>query len=896
MAELTITEGPGAGLCVPLTPDQAYSLGSGDTDTIQVPGDGVHPRHALIKALKSGGFGIKGVAGPFFHNGRETQAARLADGDRISLGDCFFAFRDGSRAAGTSTTADAPAEDAAPAEPPPFSSAALPTDAPTELGGFKIRSVLGQGGMGTVYRAEQVSLGREVALKVLSNELTKDPVFVARFVAEARAAARLHHPNVVQVFDVDSVDDTYYYSMELMHSGSVEDRLRREGTLAPEAALAILRDAAAGLGYAESLGMVHRDIKPDNLMVDQHGHVKLADLGLAGSADDESDGKLLGTPHFMAPEQIQRKPLDHRTDLYALGCTAYRLLTGRAPFKRSSVKEILRAHLKDTAEPPSSIVEGVPAEVDALVARLLEKDPDARFQSATEVVEAIDNVAEPAAKKSVLIAVFAVAVLAIGGTVAWALSRPNGEDKPAPPPNVITDPETAAERDRMQLAAAEAASKAAYFEVKAKGLEGLTQATALDAMAAEHPGTEFATKATEEAAELRTAVANAQATEQARAAAIAAAAQSLRTAFAQAIESGDLRAADTLLDLSTIDASLRETPEVISTASSLSQDLATAGAERLQQLKSDVRAALNAADPDLAEQRLTPLTAATDSQNGWPARALGEAGIVTRFVDDMRIEIRGLRRSAVAAQEGQAWDSVRDAAVGKGGLLESARHLDLEAASQAAAALAAQVPQGTEAATHLANLVPMFNAGARFATDFAAAMAAGSIKLNVDDVELTAVRFAEGDGPPALVFVEPGRRGKEVEIDPIPRLAEIYRIPGVEEDDPGRTAFLTAVLMGVQSERTRTFLASVQRADDETGIGEALVNGRGNAVLTPSLPTAMAKAPEQWRSAGLAELTAAQALERALRAFALRRNTAAAQILEQLLQESTGTLLVQSLQ
>ena len=160
--------------------------------------------------------------------------------------------------------------------------------------------------------------------------------------------------------------------------------------------------------------IVHRDIKPDNLMVDSHGTVKIADLGLAMS-DDEEQGKIVGTPHFMSPEQATGKPLDHRSDLYSLGCTFYRLVTGRPLFQRSKTKEILRAHVKDEHQPADEVNPDVPSNVSAVIDLMVEKDPDERYQSAEDLIEDLAQIMNPPARRGPMIAVFAFLLIADGG-------------------------------------------------------------------------------------------------------------------------------------------------------------------------------------------------------------------------------------------------------------------------------------------------------------------------------------------------------------------------------------------------------------------------------------------------------------------------------------------------
>ncbi len=230
-----------------------------------------------------------------------------------------------------------------------------------------------------------------------------------RFEAEARAAAALNHPNVVTVYDVGEHAGVHYLSMEYMDRGTLEDRVQREGALPWKAVLEILRDAAGGLAYAESRGIVHRDLKPANLMQNHAGATKIADLGLATHIEAEeqqsAEKKVFGTAHFMAPEQARGEKVDHRSDLYALGATAYRLLTAHTPYEGATSRDILRAMLREDPRPIAALKADVPAPVIALVERLMRKDPALRFGSARELLLEIERLrnadgAAPAASAS----------------------------------------------------------------------------------------------------------------------------------------------------------------------------------------------------------------------------------------------------------------------------------------------------------------------------------------------------------------------------------------------------------------------------------------------------------------------------------------------------------------
>ncbi|MHC4202315.1 MAG: protein kinase domain-containing protein, partial [Planctomycetota bacterium] len=191
------------------------------------------------------------------------------------------------------------------------------------ISGHRLEQHLGGGGMGEVYRATQISLGRTVAVKVLSDEFTRDRAFIERFVAEARAAGKLNHPNVVQVYDVAREGGRYLISMEYLPGGSVGQLIDDEGALEPARALEIVLQTAGALAYAEEKGIVHCDVKPDNLLLTGDGDVRLVDLGIAkrtGEAAADGEG-VFGSPQYMAPEQARGERVDHRSDLYSLGAT-----------------------------------------------------------------------------------------------------------------------------------------------------------------------------------------------------------------------------------------------------------------------------------------------------------------------------------------------------------------------------------------------------------------------------------------------------------------------------------------------------------------------------------------------------------------------------------------------
>ncbi|MFO0850311.1 MAG: serine/threonine-protein kinase [Gemmataceae bacterium] len=264
------------------------------------------------------------------------------------------------------------------------------------IGDFTLLDRLGSGGMGTVYKATQRSKDRTVALKVLHAELTQRPGFVSRFHREVRMMGRLTHPHVVRCFAAGQADGHVYLAMELADAGSVGDWVKRLGRLPVGDAVRVARDTAVALGYAHGLSLIHRDVKPDNILLTAAGGVKLADLGLAKATDDSDTamtqtGVGIGTPLYAPPEQIvDAKRADPRSDLYALGGVLYFCLTGRPPFPAGSLVELLQAKEKGEFPSARSVERGVPVGLDRIVGRLLAKEPDARYQSADELVRDLD--------------------------------------------------------------------------------------------------------------------------------------------------------------------------------------------------------------------------------------------------------------------------------------------------------------------------------------------------------------------------------------------------------------------------------------------------------------------------------------------------------------------------
>ena len=265
------------------------------------------------------------------------------------------------------------------------------------IGKYALGAALGTGGSGAVHRGIDTVLGRPVALKLLHPQLVHDAAVLARFRAEAEAMARLNHPNVVTVHDFAGAGKRWAIVMELVEGGeTLASVLAREGRLAPERAARLLADVARGLGHAHARGIVHRDVKPANVLVVRDGHrerAKVTDFGIARLVDKQrmtADRTTLGTLYYMAPEQAGDSAVDARADLYSFGVTAYEVLTGSVPFRYESAPRLLRAHLEETPAPPSAMATGIPPTLDRLVSSLLAKRPEDRPPSADAVADALE--------------------------------------------------------------------------------------------------------------------------------------------------------------------------------------------------------------------------------------------------------------------------------------------------------------------------------------------------------------------------------------------------------------------------------------------------------------------------------------------------------------------------
>jgi serine/threonine-protein kinase len=299
----------------------------------------------------------------------------------------------------------------------------------TALAGYRIESLIGRGGMAFVYRARQLRLDRWVALKVLLPSLAQTTEFRERFLRESRLAASLDHPNIIPIYEAGQVDEIVYIAMRLVQGADLQARLQQEGRLQPAAAVSILGQVADALDAAHEHGLVHRDVKPANILTTasasgSHDHVYLSDFGLTKRTTSLSGlttaGQFIGTMQFAAPEQIANKPLDGRTDLYALGCVAYQCLTGALPFVRDNDAALLWAHLVENPVPMGSQRPELAA-ADPIIAKAVAKNPDDRYDSCRQFVDAL-----------------AAALAGGAGTVPRQASGPVARDVAAPAAGAAT--------------------------------------------------------------------------------------------------------------------------------------------------------------------------------------------------------------------------------------------------------------------------------------------------------------------------------------------------------------------------------------------------------------------------------------------------------------------------
>lgn len=850
---LTVETGPRAGTTLPLDRDTPTLLGSDAQCAVQIQEAGVLPQHAIVKALKGEGFGIK-ANGPLRVNGADVQASRLRDGDVIEIGTTRIAYGD------------------------------VQDDRMPAVAGYRIHDVLGKGGMGTVYRAEQTSLNRQVALKVLNSAQTQDAAFVAQFVAEARAAAKLQHPNVVSVFDVEHDGDLYYYAMELMHDGSCEDWLKQHGTMPIDRATQVIADAAAGLAYAESLGIVHRDIKPDNLMLDQHGAVKIADLGLASTSSAPEADRAIGTPHFMAPEQVLKQPLDHRTDLYALGCTYYRLVTGRTPFRGQKVKDILRAQVKEAPEPASRVNPDVPQEVDAIIARLMAKDAGERYQTANELLEELHALLQPPQKRGLWIGMAAAAVLVAGGAIYWAVNKPKEKEVVI---EKYDDPLTQQFADRIKVLEAEARQKdaqIALLEVRASDAVDEPLAAALEGVAAAHPDTAAAAEATRRADEVRRAMAARQRAAEELAAKLDAHVATLRAAVTAPVAARDyVRALRALA--AAAPAELAGDERLDAQVEALRATVLDAARARIAALRAASTEAREAGDAAALTAAVAALRAALEPEARWPeqvaddlAAARSEAGAADAALAAME-----------TARRADTWSRYAALLRSEDGLRGALTRLNFDGVREALAPFASDDANQAAAARAAA-----FLAWAQQADAFAAALSArcaeGELEFELDDEALQVYGWDRDRG--ILDVKTVARRPKARQVKQAALQLEQWRsladrVDGAPEGS--RECFLAFVALDGHAREATAYLSRLRANGDDTGTGDEAYPLA--AVELDSLLSSLPSSEGAWSDLLLDELIAGKRLAAGLRALSERRNLAAAGHIEQLLANHPHSLV-----
>jgi len=304
-----------------------------------------------------------------------------------------------------------------------------------EIPGYQIEGVIGKGAMGMVYKATQLSMKRTVAIKVLSEEYASDEQFTKRFLDEARAMGKLRHENIVSAIDAGCSDGTFYFVMDFVDGKTVDILLRQKKKFDVEEAFRIAKQVAEALDYAHSKGIVHRDVKPGNIIIDKTGVAKLCDLGLArpkgGMLDDKERGKAEGTPFYISPEQaLGEANIDHRSDIYSLGASLYHMVTGQPPFQGGDVKETMRMHIEAPLTPVRKVAPEVDERFAKIIEKMLSKEREKRYQSAREVaddIEAVLSGKEPQMGKSSRLKevinhkFFVPAMIVAGGVIAFLI-------------------------------------------------------------------------------------------------------------------------------------------------------------------------------------------------------------------------------------------------------------------------------------------------------------------------------------------------------------------------------------------------------------------------------------------------------------------------------------------
>jgi len=269
----------------------------------------------------------------------------------------------------------------------------------TQIPGYQLLEKLGAGAMATVFKARQLSLDRTVAIKVLSRKLSENKEYVERFYKEGKAAAKLNHANIAQAFDVGETNGYHYFVMEYVEGHTLYDELQANKKFTESDALRVIIQVARALEHAHSQGLIHRDVKPKNIMITKQGDVKLVDMGLARPANDAAAaqaeaGRAFGTPYYISPEQIRGEVnIDFRADIYSLGATLYNLVTGHVPFEGATPVAVMQKHLKEPLVPPDHVNTQLSAGLGEVVEVMMAKDRDRRYPSTRDLLIDLDSIA-----------------------------------------------------------------------------------------------------------------------------------------------------------------------------------------------------------------------------------------------------------------------------------------------------------------------------------------------------------------------------------------------------------------------------------------------------------------------------------------------------------------------
>jgi serine/threonine-protein kinase len=301
---------------------------------------------------------------------------------------------------------------------------------------YRVLEKIGQGGMADVYCAEDTHLGRKVAVKLLYSRFAQDQEFVERFRREASAAAGLQHPNVVGVYDRGDFDDTYYIAMEYCEGDSLKQVIVRDAPLDPAQAIAITKQILVAARFAHRRNVIHRDLKPHNVIIDGEGNVKVMDFGIAraGASDITEVGAIMGTAQYLSPEQAQGRPVTEASDLYSVGVVLYELLTGRAPFKGDSPVAVALQHVNQPPASPRTLVPAIPPALEAVVMKALSKDTAERYTDADSFIKALESVEEQLQRGPV-----DTESTAVYAPIGVAAGAPPPPPPPPPPPAPVVE-------------------------------------------------------------------------------------------------------------------------------------------------------------------------------------------------------------------------------------------------------------------------------------------------------------------------------------------------------------------------------------------------------------------------------------------------------------------------